>query len=367
MEQAEQEEKLLGQARKSIPGIPPFNPQNEIWRSWRQKYENWSLMTGVADLGKEGRSNKLVTFAKLTVVSAMKGGAVERIRPFLPGSQVADNCNSLEAYLDNLQAIFQPPSESRSLRLDFRSRKQSKDEDVSSYLSSKYALYDIAFPEEQRDHETLLGEVIKGLFSIVVKRRLQQARDLGTREQIRERLFDIVAKEREAYQYGFAESTSLDGLVAVAVPVIKRADAGSHIVSGGGVEPMEIDALKEEIARLQENARNNKGTGGGQGGQGGQGGPKPEKRTCFNCKKPGHLKRNCPLPPTGNGGGKKDKKKIRCRHCNCIGHTIDECRKRLADKRAARDAVKNLTEQDDDLEDDEEVSFLGMARGVCLH
>ena len=363
MEQAEQEDKLLSLARKNLPGIPHFNPENEIWRTWRQRFTNWTLLTGISDLGREGRSERLLTFAKLTVVSAMKGGAVERVRPFLPGSDIADSCNSLEAYLETLQTIFQPPSESRSLRLDFRSRKQSKDEDVSSYLSSKFALYDIAYLPDQRDHETLLAEVIKGLFSIVVKRRLQQARYLDTREQIRERLFDIVAKEREAYQCGFAESTSLDGLVAVAVPVVKRTDPGS-LMSRGGVEPMEIDALKEEIARLQGNAGNNRGN---QGGQGGQGGPKVEKRTCFNCKKPGHLKRNCPLPPTGDGGGKIPKKKRRCRHCNCVGHTIEECRKRLADKRAARDAVKNVTEPDDDLDDDEEVGFLGMTRGVCLH
>ena len=64
--------------------------------------------------------------------------------------------------------------------------------------------------KEQRDHETLLAEVVKGSYSIVVKRRVQMARNLGTREQIRESLFDIVAKEPKPYLCGFAESTSLN-------------------------------------------------------------------------------------------------------------------------------------------------------------
>ena len=353
-------ERVLNNARKNISHIPCYDPTKEIWRSYRQRLENYLEMTGIAEMGRQNQPARCVTFAKHAVIAGMSGTAVERVRPFLPGSEAANRCTSLEQYLALLQELFQPPSESRSLKLEFKNRKQNKDEDVSSFLSSKYALYDIAYPPEQRDHETLLTEVIKGLFSIVVKRRLQMARDIDNREALRERLFEIVSKEREAYQQGFAESTSLDGLVAVAVPHLRRAGYGSHGQGHGADEPMEVDAMREEIARLH--AQVEKGAGGGQGGQNP---PKPgEKRTCFNCNKTGHLKRDCPVPLKGDGKGKGGKKtKKHCVHCGRKGHTVEVCRQRIADKATAKKAIKVLDE-DEEQDSDEEVGFLGVTRGA---
>ena len=350
-------ERLLSNARKNTSHIPAYDPAKEIWRSYRQRLENYLQMTGISDLGRLNQPARCVTFAKYAVIAGMSGTAVERVHAYLPGTDAANACNSLDDYLQLLEQLFQPPSESRSLKLEFKNRKQQKDEDVSSFLSSKFALYDIAFPPEQRDHETLLSEVIKGLFSNVVKRRLQMARDLGNREQLRERLFEIVSKEREAYQCGYAESTSLDGLVAVAVPHLRRA---GYAQGQGSDEPMEVDAMREEIARLHAQA--GKGAGGGQGGQNHN---KPgEKRTCFNCNKPGHLKRNCPLPQKGDGKGKGDKKKKQCVHCGKKGHTVEVCRQRIADKATAKKAVKVIVDEDEEQDSDEEVSFLANARGA---
>ena len=356
----EEVERVLVNARKNISHIPAYDPAKEIWRSYRQRLENYLQMTGIADLGRLNQPARWVTFAKYAVIAGMTGTAVERVRAYLPGTDAANACNSLDDYLELLQQLFQPPSESRSLKLEFKNRKQQKDEDVSSFLSSKFALYDIAFPPEQRDHETLLSEVIRGLFSNVVKRRLQMARDLDNRERLRERLFEIVSKEREAYQCGYAESTSLDGLVAVAVPHLRRAGYAPHGQGQGSDEPMEVDAMREEVARLHAQA--GKGAGGGQGGQNQQ---KPgEKRTCFNCNKPGHLKRNCPLPPKGDGKGKGDKKKKPCVHCGRKGHTIEVCRQRIADKATAKKAIKVIVDEDQEQDSDEEVGFLGNVRGA---
>ena len=178
----EEVERVLGSARKNISHIPEYDPDKELWRSWRQRLENYLHMCGIFDLGRAGQPARYVTFAKYAVIAGMKGTAVERVRAYLPGTEAANACNSLVEYLALLEQLFQPPSESRSLKLEFKNRKQQKDEDVSSFLSSKFALYDIAYPPEQRDHDTLLSEVIKGLFSIVVKRRLQMARDISTTE-----------------------------------------------------------------------------------------------------------------------------------------------------------------------------------------
>ena len=354
-------ERVLGSARKNISHIPEYDPDKELWRSWRQRLENYLHMCGIFDLGRAGQPARYVTFAKYAVIAGMKGTAVERVRAYLPGTEAANACNSLVEYLALLEQLFQPPSESRSLKLEFKNRKQQKDEDVSSFLSSKFALYDIAYPPEQRDHDTLLSEVIKGLFSIVVKRRLQMARDINNRENLRERLFEIVSKEREAYQQGFAESTSLDGLVAVAVPHLRRAGYVPHGQGQGGEEPMEIDLMKEEIAKLHA-AQAGRGAGGGQGGQNPP--RQGEKRTCFNCNKPGHLKKDCPLPPKADGKKKGDKKKKQCIHCGRKGHTVEVCRQRIADKATAKKAIKVIADDDQEHDSDEEVGFLGMTRGA---
>ena len=361
---AEEIDRILANARKNTAGIPQFIPEKELWRSYRQRLMNYFALCGIAQMGIAGRPAELISFAKHAVIAGMTGTAVERVRAYLPGTEAANACPTLEAYLGLLESLFQPPSESRSLKLEFRNRKQAKDEDVSSFLSSKFALYDIAYPPEQRDHETLLTEVIKGLFSIVVKRRLQMAREVDTRERLRERLFEIVSKEREAYQCGFAESTSLDGLVAVAVPHLRRAGQAAHGQGQGGDEPMEVDAMREEIARLHAQAHSNTGKGTG-GGQGGQNDPKPgEKRTCYNCRQPGHLRRQCPKPPRGDGDGRRDKKRKKCVHCGKIGHTVEVCRQRIADKATAKKSVKVIAGDDEVDDDDEEVGFLGNTRGV---
>ena len=354
-------ERVLASARKNISHIPEYDPSKELWRSWRQRLYNYLQMTGISDLGRVDQPERCVTFAKYAVIAGMKGTAVERVRAYLPGTEAANACNSLDQYLALLEQLFQPPSESRSLKLEFKNRKQLKDEDVSSFLSSKFALYDIAYPAEQRDHETLLSEVIKGLFSIVVKRRLQMARDINNRELLRERLFEIVSKEREAYQQGFAESTSLDGLVAVAVPHLRREGHVPHGQGQGGEEPMEIDLVREEISKLHA-AQAGRGSGGGQGGQNPT--KQGEKRTCYNCNKVGHLKKDCPLPSKGDGKKRGDKKKKQCIHCGKKGHTVDVCRQRIADKATAKKAVKVIGDEDQEPDSDEEVGFLGNTRGA---
>ena len=78
----------------------------------------------------------------------MKNSAIERIAPYGVGSDAANACTTLEQYIDLLKSVFQPPSESRSLKQEFKMAKQSKNEDVSSYLSSKLSLYDSIFHTE---------------------------------------------------------------------------------------------------------------------------------------------------------------------------------------------------------------------------
>ena len=282
----EEQTKLLESKRRIAGKAPNFDPKLQIWRSWKSQFVTWLDMMGISNLGAEEQPAEFVAFTKLIVASSMKGSGIERIRPFMPGSAAADAATSLTQYLDVLETVFQPPQESRSLKLEFKSCKQDIREDVSSYLSTKLALYDVAYPEGQQDFETLLTEVIGGLYSKVIKRRLRNTDNVIDRHTLRTKLFDIVAKEKEQYLAGYSESTSLDGLTAVAVPILRRGHTTSTGPPIAGEEPMEVDAVREEVARVDYT-------------------PQPknevEKRTCFGCKKVGHLRRNC---PSGDGGRK---------------------------------------------------------------
>ena len=111
-------------------------------------------------------------------------------------------------------------------------------------------------------------------------------------------------------------------------------------------------------------------------------GPAAEKRSCFTCKKVGHLKKDCLDKDKNVAKQKKDKANCKCFHCGKKGHFIEECRKRKADKAEANKkkkgkGIQNLEEKektekvDKEESSDEEVSylanFLGETRGATLH
>ena len=67
----------------------------------------------------------------------------------------------------------------------------------------------------------------------------------------------------------------------------------------------------------------------------GKGQGKGDSRTCYNCGKPGHLAKDCRLPPKGGGkgsygGGKKGvgkgKGPMLCYNCGKPGHLAKDCR-----------------------------------------
>ena len=340
--------KELVEARKIASRAPKFNPQTTQWRSFKSQYKSWSKMSGISGMGLAEAPAEHREFCKLCLESSMEANAIDRIEQYRVGTAAAAACATFDQYLALVETVFQPPAQSRALQQEFKTYRQTKEDDASTYLSSKCALYDAAYAEAQRDHETLVTEVIGGLYSNVVKRRLRAAENVDDRDQLRAKLFDIVSKEREAYLAGYGESTSLDGLTAVRIPGTRK---GTEPPGRDEVEPMDIDAI----------------------------GPSAEKRSCFTCKKPGHLKKDCPEKDKNAAKRKKDKANCKCFHCGKKGHYIEECRKRKADKAEANKkkkgkGIQNLEEKektekvDKEESSDEEVSylanFLGETRGV---
>ena len=95
----------------------------------------------------------------------MESTAIDRIEQYRVGTAAAAACATFDQYLELVETVC------CALQQEFKTYKQTKENDASTYLSSNRALYDAAYAEAQRDHETLVTEV-GGLYSNVVKRRL---------------------------------------------------------------------------------------------------------------------------------------------------------------------------------------------------
>ena len=139
------QERQLQNVRKIVSRAPGFNPNVTAWRTFRSTYTSWSNMSGISAMGEVGAPAAHIEFTKLCLESAMEGTAVTRVEQFRVGTAAAAACATFNDYLVLLESIFQPPQQSRALQQEFKSYKQSKDDDASTYLSSKCALYDVAY------------------------------------------------------------------------------------------------------------------------------------------------------------------------------------------------------------------------------
>ena len=99
-------------------------------------------MTGIHRLGLFAAQPEQLKFAKLTLESAMEADAIDWIEAYSVGHDVANACGTIEEYIQLLESVFQPPQQSRALKQEFKLYKQTRDEDASTYLSSKCALYE---------------------------------------------------------------------------------------------------------------------------------------------------------------------------------------------------------------------------------
>ena len=119
-------------------------------------FQSWLWMTNINRLGLVAVEPEQLEFAKLTLEASMESESIDRIEAYRVGTAAANACGTI------VESVFQPPQQSCALKQEFKLYKQTRDEDASTYLSSKCALYDVAYAEAQRDHETLLTEVMGG-------------------------------------------------------------------------------------------------------------------------------------------------------------------------------------------------------------
>ena len=276
---------------------------------------------------------------KTVVLESLGGRAVTRIT----GDPVIEEAYEKANYQDFCQAVkevFQPDSERTLIRTEFQAYTQGRTQDVQSYLSNKLSLFKLAYPTAERSFDTLLLHCIKGLLNNAVRRQVRRANP-RTEEALRSAVVEATAAERDAFNGGYSESASADGLVTISSVRKSMVEEGTS--DHNGVTPMEVDSLENQAR-------------------------------CFRCNRTGHRKADCHArkmldgkeisergrtrKPSGSRNREADsKKRKRCFNCNKPGHLAKECR---SPKKSQRDGQANvITEEDfEDFYEEEAVNFL---------
>ena len=325
-------ERRMESAMKCLAGIPKFHG-NESWRTFESTYLTWYRINMIDQLPQD--------FQKRSLLMSMRGSAVEMTRPYAENTATWVNSNDLATYVEAMRTIFLPPEESELARTEFKVRKQARNEDISSYLSAKIALWQMSYREDERSFSTLMDETIAGLANKIVKRNLRYAA-VTNPEDLRRQAVRLVASERQCYREGTAESTSLEGLAATT----RIADQ-----QNGDDDDMDHDGYNA-MGKFQGNCREcgkfghmkkdcyklNKPKDGGAKGK--------DERKCYRCDRTGHLKPNCHAKSKANGDKITDNP----------SKTGKETKKKVYGKRGSIRTQGEVTDDDD--EDQVEENFL---------
>ena len=308
--QAAIQEKRYNTAARALASTPKFYG-TESWRNFESAYLTWYWINRIQDLDAD--------FQKRSLLTCMRGKAIEMTRPKAENTTAWHDAADLNAYVVTMRGVFLPPEESEMSRTEFKIRKQSRKEDVSTYLSAKIALWQMAYADAERSFTTLMDETIKGLENRVVKRQLRYA-IVRNEEELRRTAVRLVAAERQCYMEGTSESTSLDGLAAT-TKVQDQQQNNDEMDWEENVQGMRnFDGrcnLCKAYGHKAKDCRKKKTTEN----------QRSETRKCYTCDRTGHLKKDCRAKTKANGEKiirkqedkdkkKKDQKKGRIRKQN---------------------------------------------------
>ena len=250
------------------------------------------------------RTDKL---KKTILMESIAGKAVSRIKDNAPITECFRD-GTFDQFSALIREVFCPDNESILIRSEFIAYTQGRQQDVQSYLTNKMALFNLAFAPNERSFNTLMLHVIRGLLNNAVRRMVRRANP-KTEAALRAAVVEATAAERDAWNGGYSESSSADGLITISSARRTMGDLPEE--PAGGPVPMEIDAVQGKDAQ------------------------------CFRCLRRGHIRKDCrakktldgkeivdkPRGRTSDSRGKESKpKKKTCFNCGKIGHFAKECR-----------------------------------------
>ncbi len=119
------------------------------------------------------RQNCPDDLAKEVLWIAIKGTPSRMLVASMNPSQGAYESMTLDEYMAEMAGKFTPASESVYLKTEYKSRKQGKMEDVECYISEKFNLYQLAYPNANNgDLSDFYVETTKGIANRYVRSNL---------------------------------------------------------------------------------------------------------------------------------------------------------------------------------------------------
>jgi hypothetical protein len=329
----------LRDGRRALAGLPRYD-RKKPWRTFVNEFISWLEMNDIYACGDD--------FIKKALVGAMIGQAQDMMVLHRSGTPTFNNSATWRRYAQAIERIFAPPSESQLAKQEFKNYKQRATEDVSSYLSNKRALHNVAYQDGAGNFDNLLDEVINGLCNKEVKLQLRRANPTNE-EQMETVLVQIVANERQAYEAGYSRCETKDGLYHTTM-IGRRPETQD--------EPMEVSAMTSKIQSMEEEINAFK-----------QGKPFDKSNiTCHKCQKKGHFAKECRggkanwTKPTGSRPS-QGKFQFECHHCGKKGHKKDQCFKWKKEQQGSKKGkIRELEEKSTTEEKPAEYSrFLALA------
>jgi len=312
----------LLRCQKLMSQCPKYN-RTTPWRQFVFEFKSWIEAFNIIEAGDE--------FIKNAIVWAMRGQAQDMINLHREGTPTYTNNVTWRDYAAAIERIFAPRAESQLAKQEFKSYKQGNTEDISSYLATKRALHDVAYPNNTGNFDNLFDEVINGIVNREVKRELRM-RNPQNAEEMEIAAVQIVANVRAAYEHGYGLSESKDGLYHTTMLGVRRNQE----------EPMDVNAMKRKLKSMEETIAAFQRNG--------------EKAKCFNCNKPGHLAKDCRAPKRPGGGSTYQGQgrgrgrggyrpnppsggnfQYECHYCHKKGHKIADCFQKKADDKKKKD------------------------------
>ena len=306
------EARRLASAVRALPIFDEDQPRSPRFKTHLISFKEWAYLFSVTT----------VESMKATLAFLIQGSSKDRVLHLMRGQEEYVACQTFEEYEQKMLQVFHPASETMMAKSNFHEYRQSSKQDINQFYSVKKTLFAEGYGVDG-DFNIFLSGLIKGLANDVVKRGLRRANP-KTFEEAATRLYEVVAAERIAFLDGYGESTSMDGLTSVTSVLDRNRRVKTDVLDAG--EPMDIETIRGQGAGITK---------------------KKEQRTCYSCKRPGHIKKDCRFKSEKGAGTKTS----RCNWCGYTGHWERDCRRKMAGK--PRSSPKQKVQAMEDTEETE--------------
>ena len=218
--------------QNALRSIPKFSGRKgERWAYHVHALRIWAAANDLPNNATENQQ-------KLAILQSLTGPAMRAVELHGPGKPSFAAAQGAEGFITVITTVFMPQAESNLARMDFESYKQSADEPISAYGTTKLSLYHQSEPNvAARSFAYLRNQMLQGIYSGHVKAEVIRL-DPQTEEDLLNYMTTCVGRAREAYQLGCGIVANLDGLASTT-----RMTSGWNQSHGGGQEQMEIDEI----------------------------------------------------------------------------------------------------------------------------